>query len=233
MTPRVAVFVDGDNIGASYAPDILKIAKRLGTVEVARAYGDATRGSGWHEATGYHLVHSGTRKNATDLLLCIEAMELALADAHRAVVIATSDRDFTHLARRLRERGITAVGVGEAKAPETFRAACSVFECLGNATPCATSAPSLPRKVGRAGAAPSKLDPRIRTIIAANSKNGQGMRLVELAPKVSQETGQRISTLAENGWRGYFEARTALYEIDLSCAQAKVRFKPVGFTSVT
>jgi hypothetical protein len=158
MTPRVAVFVDGDNIVASYAPDILKIAKRLGTVEVARAYGDATRGSGWHEATGYHLVHSGGRKNATDLLPC---------------------------------------------------------------------------KVGPAGAAPSKLDLRIRTIIAANSKNGQGMRLVELAPKVFQETGQRIRTLAENGWRGYFEARTALYEIDPSFAQAKVRFKPVGFTSVT
>jgi hypothetical protein len=233
MSPRVAVFVDGDNIGASHAPDILKIAKRLGTVEVARAYGDATRGSGWHDATGYRFVHSGTGKNATDLLLCIEAMEVVLVEVHRTVVIATSDGDFTHLALRLRERGITAVGVGEAKAPQTFRAACSVFECLEDPKPCAAPKPSLPCKAGAANAAPSDLDQRIREIIATNSKNGQGMRLVELAPQLHSKFGVRISSLPYKTWRAYFRERALLYDVDPKGPEAKIRYKPQGFKSVT
>lgn len=235
MVPRTSVFVDGDNIAASYAPDILKIAERYGTVDVARAYGDATRALGWLSAYGFRFVHSGTGKNATDLLLCIDAMELALADAERAVVIATSDGDFTHLAQRLRERGMTVVGVGETKAPKVFRAACSVFECV-EATKSRSApapAPSMPIKVGPTDAAPSDLDLRIREIIATNSKKGQGVRIADLAPQVYRMHGVRISTLPEKTWRAYLVARTDLYDLDPRGPDAKVRFKPEGFRAAS
>jgi hypothetical protein len=233
MTPRIAVFVDGDNMGASHAPDIMKIAKRLGTVEVARAYGDATRGSGWHTAAGYRFVHAGTGKNATDLLLCIEAMEVALADVYQAVVVATSDGDFTHLALRLRERGITAVGVGEAKAPKAFRAACSVFECLAVAKSAVPSAPKLPCTAGPADAAPSQLDLRIRAILADSCKHGRGMRIAALGAQIDKNCGVRISTLPEKTWRAYLNKRSRLYDLDPKGPEAKVRIKPEGFADAT
>ncbi|MCV2865605.1 NYN domain-containing protein [Albidovulum sediminicola] len=96
---------------------------------------NAACNSDWHGAAGFRLIHAGTGKNAADLLLCIDAMELAMGQSFSDVVIASSDGDFAHLAVQLRERGLRVIGVGEAKAPPLFRAACTRFEVVSGKAP--------------------------------------------------------------------------------------------------
>lgn len=236
MVGRVAVLVDGDNIGAQHGEAILEIGRRQGKVDVARVYGDASKATGWNAAPGFRFVHSGTGKNATDLLLAIEAMELALCGGVGSFVVASSDADFSHLAHRLRERGLTVVGAGEAKTTQLYRAACSRFELLGGAVACMDKtsvvvASVAPQVAKTAAGAPSSLDVKIRAIIATHSTKGQGMRIADLAPQMHSEHGVKISTLPERKWRAYFKARDALYDLDPRGPEAKVRFKPQGFAT--
>lgn len=221
MAQPVAVLVDGDNICGRHAAQILTIAAQHGEAAVVRAYVDAQRPSDWHEAIGYRLVHAGKGKNASDLLLALDAMELALAKNLRRFVVASSDGDFSHLAARLREYGATVIGIGEAKAPRAFRACCSDFVELD-----ARQAVSL---VPRPAADASDLDQKIRAVIAAHSKKGAGIRIAELGPKMHSQHGVRISSYPERSWRAYLAARPALYELGPRGPEAMVRFRPEGF----
>lgn len=162
------------------------------------------------------LIHAGAGKNAADVLLSIDAMELALRDGVEGFVIASSDGDFAHIANRLREGGRAVVGVGEGKTPPCFRAACTVFEAI-NVDP-----PDQPVK---------ELDLNIRTMIAQHSTKAQGMKLAELALEMHKNHGVRISTLPEKTWRGYLLKRPALYEVDPKGPEAKVRFRPAAFAN--
>ena len=224
MSERVAVCVDGENIASSHAERIRAIAGTHGSPDTLRVYGNASAISGWHDAVGYKIVHSGVGKNATDILMTVDAMELALREGYQTLLIVSSDGDFTLLAMRLRELGISAIGIGEAKAPAAFRGACADFKEL--MAPCRTS-PS--KKPQQSEGGPSVLDHKIRGVIAGNSTNGQGMRIAELAPKMHSKFGTRISTYPERTWRGYLNARRKLYELDPKGPNAKVRFLQNGF----
>jgi hypothetical protein len=230
MVGRVALLVDGDNIGAQHARAIFGVAARLGSLDVARVFGDATHASGWLAAEGYRFVHAGCGKNATDVLLAVDAMELALSGGFGAVAIASSDGDFSHLAHRLRERGILVLGIGEAKATPQYRAACSRFEVLAPAANAAQRAAPEPSRA-QPCAAPS-LDQKIRAVIATNSKKGEGMRIADLSPQMNTLHGVQISTFPEKKWRAYLSARPALYDLDPRGPDARVRFKPKGFTDL-
>jgi uncharacterized protein (TIGR00288 family) len=223
MTQPVAVLVDGDNISGKNAASILGIAMKHGDPVVVRAYLDAQRSSDWHAAIGYRLMHAGTGKNATDILLAIDAMDLVHAKAAMHFIIATSDGDFTHLAVRLRELGAKVIGVGEAKAPRTFRASCTTFVEL--------SAQSTVKLVPKEPTGVTELDRKIRAMIAQHSKQGSGMRITELAPKMHVEHGIKISTLPEKTWRSYLAARPALFDLDARGPDAMVRFRPEGFAT--
>jgi uncharacterized LabA/DUF88 family protein len=223
MTQPVAVLVDGDNISGKNAAAILGIAKEHGDPIVVRAYLDAQRASDWHGAIGYRLVHAGSGKNASDILLAIDAMDLVHAKTAMRFIIASSDGDFTHLAVRLRELGAKAIGVGEAKAPHMFRASCSSFVELG-AKPTVKLVPKVSTGV-------ADLDLKIRAMIADHSKKGAGMRIAALAPKMHVAHGIKISTLPEKSWRNYLTARPDLYDVDPRGPEAMVRFRPEGFAS--
>lgn len=171
MTGTLCVLVDGDNISAKHAAAILQKAKSCGGARVARVYMDAQRTSDWHSAVGYRIVHAGTGKNAADLLLTVDAMDLLFSLDIKNFLIASSDGDFTHLAARLRELGATVIGAGEAKAPQSFRASCSEFLELGQNAPTAKSA--------KQPSTPAPLDLQIRSMIATHSKKGAGMRIAK------------------------------------------------------
>lgn len=224
MAQPVAVLVDGDNIGGKNAATILGIASKHGNPAVVRAYLDAQRASDWHGAIGYRLLHAGSGKNATDILLAIDAVELSYARGIKSFIIATSDGDFTHLSVRLRELGAIVIGVGEAKAPRAFRASCTSFVELG-AQPTVKLVPKTQTGV-------TELDQKIRAMIAMHSKKGAGMRIVELAPKMHVQHGIKISTLPEKNWRNYLKARPALFDLDARGPEAMVRFRPEGFADV-
>ena len=97
---RSALLIDGDNLGAALVPQILR---HSGGAEVRRVYANLCQRKDWADQPDLRAIHSGTGKNATDMLIAIEAMELALSGAVASVVLASSDADFAHLAHRLRE----------------------------------------------------------------------------------------------------------------------------------
>ncbi len=216
---RIALLVDGDNISATHSKDILSYARKLGRVDVARVYGGAHHSCDWLNAPGYRVMHAGAGKNAADVLLCIDAMELALTGGLQTFAVATSDGDFTHLSQRLRERGLHVLGLGEAKAPECFRMACSTFVQLGatRLIPTVTSA---------------NFDRRIRAMIQQHTEKGSGMRLVDLAREMSRTHGTQISTYPERSWRAYLANRSNLYALDPRGPEAMVRYKPAGFAGL-
>lgn len=226
MSGRVAVFVDGENISAEHAAAILRIVAASGAADIIRVYGNATELKKWDGQPGYRFIHSGTGKNATDILLTVQAMEAALSGSFATVIIASSDRDFTHLVTRVRELGITVIGVGEAKAPGQFRAACTRFDVMA-AKPVASASPAPPPPEA------SDLDLKLRDFIKENSKNGYGVPMHQLGPMMHAQHGIRISTYPERTWRAYLLGRPSLFDLDPKGPEAKVRFKPAGFVTKT
>jgi uncharacterized LabA/DUF88 family protein len=132
---RLAVLIDSDNTTASLTKELLDEIAKYGTPTVKRAYGDWTTQHlvGWKDELLRHAIQpiqqfAYTRgKNSTDSALIIDAMDLLYAGNIEGFVIVSSDSDFTRLATRLRESGMTVYGLGRRKTPEAFVAACDRF----------------------------------------------------------------------------------------------------------
>ena len=136
----LAVLIDADNTSARHAHAIFEEIVKLGEANMRRIYGDFSgrRLSGWNEAIQslailQHQQRSNTaRKNAGDIALVIDAMDLMHKGRLDGFCLVSSDSDFTRLAQRLREDGLVVYGFGERKTPEAFRSACSRFLYLEN-----------------------------------------------------------------------------------------------------
>lgn len=132
---RLAVLIDSDNTTASLTTELLEEIAKYGTPTIKRAYGDWTTQHlvGWKEELLRHAIQpvqqfAYTRgKNATDSALIIDAMDLLYAGNLESFVIVSSDSDFTRLATRLRESGMTVYGLGRRSTPAPFVAACDRF----------------------------------------------------------------------------------------------------------
>jgi NYN domain len=125
--PRVALLVDGENMSVALAGAAIMRSLKFGALTIRRVYGNAAKMPGWDAAPGFRLVHAGVGKNATDVLLAVEAMAIMLLGQADVLIIATSDGDFRHVACALRESGRVVIGMGEGKAPDSFRKACNQF----------------------------------------------------------------------------------------------------------
>lgn len=218
--PRVAILIDGDNLSPDLAGRIITRSKNLGVQTIRRVYGCAKSLPRWDAAPGFRFVHAGSGKNAADVLLSLDALEIALEGRAEAFVIASSDRDFAHIALRLRERGFMVVGMGEAKAPDGFRKACSTFEEL--------SLPARPEPgAGVPTPAPraeSALDARIRELIReAGGENG--LPITTLNECMHKKHGVRIGEHPAGTWRAYLAQRPALYDCDPKGPSARVRLR--------
>ncbi len=140
QTPSLAVLIDADNTSARYAQAIFEEIVKLGEANVRRIYGDfsGNRLANWDKAIQslailQHRQRSNTTgKNAADIALVIDAMDLMSKGNLDGVCLISSDSDFTRLAQRLREEGLTVYGFGERKTPGAFRNACSRFIYLEN-----------------------------------------------------------------------------------------------------
>lgn len=138
--PLFAVLIDADNIPAKYAEPILKEITSFGEPALRRVYGDWSRDGlkGWSEkvlSLGLiaHQETSNTRgKNASDIGLVIDAMDILHAGRFDGFVLVSSDSDFTRLAARIRENGLEVIGIGERKTPESLRNVCNRFIFLEN-----------------------------------------------------------------------------------------------------
>ena len=132
---KLAVLIDADNAQPSIAEGLLAEIAKYGTAHVKRIYGDwtGTHLKGWKDTLLTHSIQpiqqfGYTRgKNATDSAMIIDAMDLLYTERFDGFCIVSSDSDFTRLAARIRESGLTVYGFGEKKTPEPFVAACDKF----------------------------------------------------------------------------------------------------------
>ncbi len=139
-TPSLAVLIDADNASHRYAKAIFEEIAKFGEANVRRIYGDFAdeRLKGWREIMqSLAIVPSQqfnytTGKNAADITLVIEAMDLMHRGHLDGFCLVSSDSDFTRLASRLREEGAVVYGFGAKKTPEAFRNACSRFIYIEN-----------------------------------------------------------------------------------------------------
>ena len=132
---KLAVLIDADNAQAAICSELLAEIAKFGTASIKRAYGDwtTTNLKGWKEHLHKHAIQPIQQfsytvgKNATDSSLIIDAMDLLHAESLDGFCLVSSDSDFTRLATRIREAGLTVYGFGEKKTPEPFRSACDRF----------------------------------------------------------------------------------------------------------
>src|SRR6266702_246436 len=165
---KLAVLIDADNAKPGIAEDLLAEVAKYGTAHVKRAYGDWTGTSlkCWKEQLLAQSIQpiqqfAYTRgKNATDAAMVIDAMDLLYSGRFDGFCLVSSDSDFTRLAARLRESGLTVYGFGERKTPKPFVAACDKFiyieNLLHDGGAAAGSAGSVPATAPRAAAAELK-----------------------------------------------------------------------------
>lgn len=181
---RFALLIDADNVSARYIKPILDELSKYGTVTVKRIYGDWTLSlhSKWKDAllensiTPIQQFGYTQGKNATDSAMIIDAMDLLYGENLDGFCIVSSDSDFTRLASRLRESGLTVIGMGEKKTPTPFRRACDVF----------TNLELLAGSGAKQGGAMHKQDVEqaVVDIITENLNNGKATGLGEVGSRM-------------------------------------------------
>lgn len=132
---RIALLIDADNAPASKIEFILSELSTLGMTDVRRAYGNWKKESlrGWEGKLHEHAIRPIQQfdlvkeKNATDIAMVVDALELLYVDRPNAFALVSSDCDFTPLVMHLRAKGAAVFGFGEQKAPMPFVNACSRF----------------------------------------------------------------------------------------------------------
>src|SRR4051794_25293301 len=130
--PRFAVLIDADNTSPQIASGLFEEIAKFGEASVRRIYGDfsSPRLKSWIEILQKYAIDPyqqfayTTGKNASDIALVIDAMDLLHSGRFDGFCLVSSDSDFTRLASRLREQGADVYGFGEQKTPESFLQAC-------------------------------------------------------------------------------------------------------------
>lgn len=143
QTKKFAVLIDADNSSISAISSVLEEVAKYGIASVKRIYGDWSNDNlkSWREVLLPHAITPVQQfaytkgKDATDMILIIDAMDLLYAGALDGFCIVSSDSDFTPLASRIRENGLSVYGFGKKKTPEAFKKACDKFIYVENLMP--------------------------------------------------------------------------------------------------
>lgn len=132
---RIALLIDADNAPSAKIDVILAEVARHGVANVRRAYGNwkSQHLVGWEKVLHEYAIRPiqqfaySTGKNASDMAMVIDAMDLMYARNLDGFAIVSSDADFTPLVMRLRNDGYSVYGFGQEKTPTPFVKACSTF----------------------------------------------------------------------------------------------------------
>lgn len=220
---KFAVLIDADNSSPKKIPAILQEVAKYGIASVKRIYGDwsSERLNAWREILLPHAItpiqqFAYTKgKDATDMILIINAMDLLYGGALDGFCIVSSDSDFTPLASRIRESGLLVYGFGENKTPNAFINACDKFiyiENLENGTDNTTqdSPPALPKNAKSADTntiAPNAVPPQQpqNLLPSHHTANTQSKNTNNQAKPIDEATLQLIykaikDTADDDGW---------------------------------
>jgi uncharacterized LabA/DUF88 family protein len=206
---RIALLIDADNVSHGKIAAMLAELSKYGVANIRRAYGDWASPSmkGWTARLHEHAIRPiqqfsySKGKNATDMALVIDAMELLYTQKPDAFCIASSDADFTPLVMQLRANGHEVYGFGERKTPEPFVNACSTFlylDRLGEETPSASVPAAASTKAEAKPAAAPKAEPQ-----AAKPPLAQDAKLVAVL------RGAVEASAGDDGWANLSAAGSA------------------------
>lgn len=234
--PRLAVLIDADNTSPRIAAGLFQEITKIGDASVRRIYGDfsGSRLKGWADILSRHAIipqqnyayTSG--KNASDIAMVIDAMDLLHRGWFDGFCLVSSDSDFTRLASRIREQ-VQVYGFGEQKTPESFRQACHRFVYTENLLPEAPTPaqPDKPDERPEALTRPAAMAvPLLRAAIAQLddgedwvSLGGIGSRLLALYPDFDPRTygSAKLSDLV---------AKTEAFEVTRDQQRVMVRARP-------
>ena len=214
---RIALLIDADNSPASKIDVILAELAKVGVANIRRAYGNWKKDGlkGWEAVLHEYAIRPVQQfdyskgKNATDMGMVIEAMDLLYTDQPDAFGIVSSDSDFTPLVMHLKAKGALVYGFGAKKTPMPFVNACSRFlylENLGQAVEVA-EADSAPRPspkakpaAGRKTRGAAKAEPAPAPAEPAAALRQDTAALKQDARLVSLLRNAAESAAGEDGW---------------------------------
>ncbi|WP_417474328.1 NYN domain-containing protein [Leisingera sp.] len=198
--PLLAVLIDADNISAKYAEAMFEEIASFGEASIRRIYGDFAGGSpqGWNKEklaalaiVPHQQFANTTGKNASDIALVIDAMDILHSGRFDGFVLISSDSDFTRLASRIREQGLDVYGMGMRKTPAAFVRACKRFIYVENLLQEPAKAKPRPRKEDESADPPAELPDPTKLVIRAMDAIDQDDEWFTLG-----QIGQFITTAA-------------------------------------
>ncbi len=255
--PRIALLIDADNSPASKIDVILAELAKVGVTNIRRAYGNWKKDGlkGWEAVLHEYAIRPVQQfdyskgKNATDMGMVIEAMDLLYTDQPEAFGIVSSDADFTPLVMHLKAKGAQVFGFGAKKTPLPFVNACSRFLYLENlGQPVAAEEPRAAKSSahkpkaaaknsgnGNGEAAPTRLDAsalkqdaRLVTLLRNAVESAAGEDGWSALGAVGQQIGNQASFDPRNyGYRKLLDLieATQLFDLDRRGTQFVLRDK--------
>jgi hypothetical protein len=229
---KLALLIDADNVPPKFIAPLMDWHGRIGWFVVRRIYGNLTTLS---KVTWRNQIHqfalspvlaipaTGT-KDAADMKLAIDAMDLVHARELDGICIASSDSDFTLLAIRIRESGFAVYGCGEEKTRAPYRSACDAFYRLGEEPPPRPPKPAKEQPVAaekpaassphRAATVPSQPPASPAKVTVAASGRGATAAPLAAAGKLPVPSAEILASIAESanadGWAALSTVRQKL-----------------------
>jgi uncharacterized LabA/DUF88 family protein len=227
---KLAVLIDADNAQPTIVEGLLAEVAKYGTAHVKRAYGDWTGTSlrGWKDQLLAQSIQPIQQfaytvgKNATDSAMIIDAMDLLYSGRFDGFCIVSSDSDFTRLASRIRESGLTVYGFGERKTPKPFVAACDKFIYSENLaeppTAVAAATDTVPRSTPASTATQLKGDTalvrRLRNAVEAASDDDGWASLAHVGQIITKQRSDFDSRTYGYAKLSDLIAATTLFDLD-------------------
>lgn len=209
--PNIALLIDADNASPAGIDPVLTVLAELGTVNIRRAYANWRKPAlkGWADIVHKFGIEPQQQfdltkgKNATDMKMTIDAMDLLFRGRVDGFGIMSSDSDFMPLAQRIRQDGLPVYGFGGEKTPEAFKQACTRFIDVGalikvqsaeKKAEIATSSKAAPKHEPKPSAGGSAIDDEvIKLLIDAYQASKRDERGFASLSEVGKLAGNRSS----------------------------------------
>lgn len=228
--PRLAVLIDADNASPQIADDLFTEIAKIGEASVRRIYGDfsSSRMKSWLKEMPEHAIlpqmnlANTTGKNASDIALVIDAMDLLHTNRFEGFCLVSSDSDFTRLAARIREQGVAVYGFGEKKTPKSFVQACQRFIYTENLSVADEAEPN--GKPAR-GAPPSKAAPLLRRAVGSLEDEDGWVALGLVGQKLSAMSPDFDPRTYGSGKLSDLARKTGAFEVESRDGRVMIRRK--------
>lgn len=232
---RIALLIDADNAPAGKIEPILTELARHGVANVRRAYGNWKNPhlKGWEQALHAHAIRPiqqfaySSGKNASDMAMVIDAMDLLYAHTLDGFAVVSSDADFTPLVMRLRNENMRVFGFGEEKTPLPFVNACSTFlylEKLGTPEEEDKAPVARPRRSADLSR-DAQLVHLLRNAVAATADDSGWSHLGVVGSHIRNQTSFDERNYGYRNLSGLIEA-TGLFDLRREGQLVEIREKP-------